>query len=85
MSRRANYSIFLDTPGKPLVIKDEGPWDKFLSITNDAENVVQELVQSGKLENGRRLLYLDSEGALGELCIRDGVFVGFAPVAETDL
>ena len=64
----------------PLVIRDVGPWDQHLSVTNDAERVVEELVQRGKLPPGRRLFYYDSEGQLDEIVVRAGRFAGFRPV-----
>ena len=39
MGRESKWAVVEDTP-KKLVIKDLGPWDEHLSITNDAENVV---------------------------------------------
>jgi len=64
---------------KPLVIRDIGPWDKYPTITNGAEEVVGQLVAEGKLPEGRRLLYYDSEGRLDEIRVKDGRFAGFAP------
>lgn len=77
--RRSNYRIVRDdgTFKTPLVIADVGPWDQFLSVTNDAENVVKELVERGRLPEGRRLLYYDSDGYLDELLIKNGEFDGF--------
>lgn len=66
---------------KPLVIRDIGPWDKHMTITNGAEDVVEQLVAEGKLPEGRRLLYYDSEGELDEILVKDGKFAGFAPGA----
>lgn len=63
----------------PLVIKDVGPWDSHPTITNDAEAVVEELAAKGHLPDGRRLFYIDSEGAEDELVHEHGRFVGFAP------
>lgn len=48
--------------------------DGAMSVTNDAENVVEAMVP---LLNGRRLFYIDSMGDLGELCISNGIFAGF--------
>lgn len=76
---RANYAIVEDQPGQPLVIKDLGPWDRHASVTNDAELVVAELAQAGKLPAGRRLFYIDSEGDKDELLHQAGRFLGFAP------
>ena len=77
--RRANYEVVSEKPAEPLVIRDVGPWDQFLSVTNAAEDVVAELARRGKLWAGRRLFYYDSEGELDELAHSDGVFTGFKP------
>lgn len=71
----ARYSVIDDTP-QHLVIQDDGPWDKYLTITNAAEQVVEEL--SVRLA-GRRLFYIDSLGQLDELKVDSGAFSGFAP------
>jgi len=72
---RARYEVVSDCPDR-LVIRDLGPWDLHPTVTNDAENVVSELVaRLGK----RRLFYHDSEGVLDELRVVDGRFAGFAP------
>lgn len=83
--REAQYVIVKDDylEEEPLVIKDMGPWNNHLTITNDAEGVVQRLVQQGHLPAGRRLFYYDSEGELSEILVRDGFFVGFAPYNKT--
>jgi len=73
---RANYTIVRET-GTEVVIKDLGPWDKHPTVTNDAENVVKELAP---LLNGRKLHYIDSDGDVDELIVKDGRFAGFAPV-----
>lgn len=82
--REAQYEIMEDNYLRdiPLVIKDIGPWNKHLTITNDAEGVVQRLAQQGHLPAGRRLFYYDSEGELSEILVRDGFFAGFAPYRE---
>lgn len=79
--RRSNYVVVKDEPDM-LVIKDVGPWDEHPSVTNDAENVVEELSRQGRLPAGRRLLYYDSEGQLDELLVKDGQFTGFRPFRE---
>jgi hypothetical protein len=84
--RRANYAIvgeLRDLRGDPfvpdaLVIRDIGPWETFQSVTNAAEEVVEELVKAGKLPNGRRLLYYDSDNQLDEIVMENGQFKGFA-------
>lgn len=76
----ANYVIVEDEPNEPLVIRDVGPWEIYATVTNDAERVVAQLVRSGRLPYGRRLLYFDSDGDLDELKVRDGEFSGFGTV-----
>lgn len=61
----------------PLVIRDVGPWDKYRTVTNDAEFVVEDLVRRGYLPRGRRLLYFDSDGRLDEIVVEDGRFFCF--------
>ena len=76
MGLRANYSIVVDKTDR-LIIRDDGPWDKYLTVTNGAEIVVFELVHR---LHGRMLLYFDSEGELGRLLYsQEGRFQGFAP------
>jgi len=75
---RANYIIVAESR-KALIIQDIGPWDRYPSVTNDAEDVVRELVGRGFLPEGRRLFYCDSDGQLDEILVKDGQFVGFAP------
>jgi len=58
--RRASYKVVSNVEGRPLVIRDVGPWDEFLSVTNDANAVVQRLVVAGLLPVGRRLFCYDS-------------------------
>lgn len=72
--QRAKYTVVADNE-KEVIIRDEGPWDAHLTVTNDAEAVVAALAPSLR---GRRLLYVDSDGDMDELVVRDGKFVGFA-------
>ena len=74
MGRPARYAVIEDTAER-LVIRDLGPWDIHLSVTNDAENVVEDLAIRLK---GRRLFYIDSEGDKDELKVdHSGKFIGF--------
>ena len=80
----SNYSIVGELrASRGLLIKDMGPWDKYKSVTNDAENVVKELISIGMLKSDQRLFYHDSTGRLDEILIKDGHFDGFAPIDET--
>lgn len=66
-----------------VIIEDVGPWDKFKSVTNAAESVVEELVEYGL--DGRRLYYLDSERYIDELRVNSqNQFVGFRPGGPND-
>ena len=78
MTNQANYIVVEKTPER-VVIRDVGPWDRYLSVTNGAEGVVAELIGAGILTDGQTLLYYDTEGDLDELVHKDGKFVGFAP------
>lgn len=69
----ANFSIVRDSPGW-LLIKDEGPWDQFGTVTNDVERVVKLLAER---LGDRRLYYIDSYGEVDEICVREGRFDGF--------
>ena len=76
MGKPANFSIVQETD-RYILIRDEGPWDQHLTVTNDAEGVVERL--ASKLA-GRRLFYVDSGDVLDELKVDDsGKFAGFAP------
>ena len=79
-ARHARYVVIEDDllSEEPLVIQDVGPWDRHLTITNDAEWVVEQLVADDQLPPGRRLFYIDSEGQKDELLVKDGRFAGFA-------
>lgn len=78
---KPNYVVVEDDflQKEPLVIRDVGPWNRHMTVTNGAEEVVDELAAQGRLPEGRRLLYYDSEGQLDEILVRDGKFAGFAP------
>jgi hypothetical protein len=76
MNRKANYELIAQD-AKHVLIRDIGPWDKFFTVTNAAEEVVAELFP---MLNGRRLEYIDSEGHCAVLLVsKDGKFAGFDP------
>ena len=79
MTLRANYKIVSKRSGNSVTIRDVGPWDRFMSVTNDAENVVEDLFRLGFLSEGERLFYYDSDDELDEIVIEDGQFKRFAP------
>lgn len=61
-----------------VVIRDYGPWDKYMIVTNAAEDVVEMLFDRGILHPGQRLFYYDWDGSYDEIDIRDGKFHRFA-------
>ena len=84
MSRHAVYAISKNEPHQPLYIRDVGPWDRYLTVTNDAEWVVEQLASQGFIPPGRRLLYKDSEGEWGEILVKDRVFAGFRNLVQDE-
>lgn len=72
--QQANYLV-LEKTDERIVLQDIGPWDKYMTITNAAENVVASLGDIGN----RRVFYYDSDGEMTELLIKNGRFAGFAP------
>ena len=74
--REANFEI-VEMTTQAITLRDLGPWDKYPTITNAAEEVVEELSQRGIIKEGQRLLYYDSENELTELLHKDGKFEGF--------
>lgn len=73
--RKPHYEIVSEDQDCVL-IKDLGPWSQHPTVTNAAEEVVEQLVP---MLNGRRLEYYDSEGQRDQLLVKDGKFAGFAP------
>lgn len=76
MSKHARYRVMANS-NNVLVIKDMGPWDNHLTVTNDAEWVVMDLQHKYLfhiLGNGlakKRLFCIDSEGRMDELVLLD--------------
>lgn len=79
--RPANYVIVIESLFE-VVLRDLGPWDRFKTITNAAEDVIDELRERGALAHGQRVFYYDSEGAYGEITVKDQRFAGFAPAVQ---
>jgi hypothetical protein len=70
---RANYEIVGSTDDR-LTIKDLGPWNRYATITNAAETVVEDLLP---ILANRRLFYYDSENELTEILVVNNKFAGF--------
>lgn len=79
--RHSNFSI-VRSNATELVLRDVGPWNQYLTITNDASHVVEYFAD---VLRGRRLLYYDSGGELTELLVQDGRFAGFAAMQAVSL
>jgi hypothetical protein len=73
MGQQARFSIVGSNPDI-MLLRDLGPWNRFMTITNDAEGVVKRVLP---MLGTRRLFYYDSEGELTELIVKDGRFAGF--------
>ncbi|WP_445500643.1 DUF6011 domain-containing protein [Microvirga sp. G4-2] len=52
------------------------------SVTNDAENVIEDLVADGYDLSKLRVIYKDTLGIWDELVVRDGRFAGFKSINE---
>lgn len=77
VDQKANYEVLVASAER-IILKDLGPWDRFMTITNAAESVIQEAEAHYHIGK-RRVFYYDSEGEPGELLVKDGKFAGFAP------
>ena len=76
--RQAKYDVIAATSDL-VTIRDIGPWDKYMTVTNAAEEVVRELIDNGVIHDGQRLIYYDSEGRLDEIVWENGQFITFRP------
>ena len=76
--KRSNYIVVLKCESQVL-IRDLGPWENYLSVTNDVENVVKELLIHGTIKPGMRLLYIDS---YNEILFDGNGFLGFKFCSE---
>ena len=72
---RSDYQF--DRVGEVMIVVDN---DRGRSVTTDAVNVVEDLVRSGNLRPGDRLMYRDTMGYWDELVHHDGRFINFAPI-----
>lgn len=78
---RSNYVVEVCNIHK-IIIRDVGPWDQYMSVTNDAENVIIDLAEKLKGLGNRRVFYYDSEGDYSELQHNGEYFTGFGPVFD---
>lgn len=81
MKQLPNFDIVEDTESR-LIIRDLGPWNRHLTVTNGAEAIVAKLAEH---LGDRRLFYFDSDGHLDEIIHKDGAFVGFLSGRSTGM
>jgi hypothetical protein len=78
---RAIYSYTVHGNVIAIIDHDEGK-----SVTNDAENVIDDLVRQGFDLAQYRVIYRDTRGIWDELLVdRTGHFAGFSSINERDL
>lgn len=82
MRRGAVYEASYHTEVDAVVIHDlGGPND--MTVTNDAENVVKQVLKLPGVTASTTIVYYDSEGQ-PDLLVHDGErFLSFAPIGET--
>ena len=73
--RRPNYHVKV-TCDEFILLVDDGPWDRYPTITNTVEIVLEDL---DAILHDRKLYYYDSDGVLDQICHKDGKFDGFLP------
>jgi hypothetical protein len=76
MSLHANFRISHRNPASIDII-DVGPWDKYFTVTNDAEHVIETLIMTWGLTADQRVFCVDSDNSYGELCHDGKEFTGF--------
>lgn len=74
--REVNFEI-IEQNDEMILLRDLGPWDKYMTITNGAEQVVDKIAP---MLNSRSLEYIDSEGNRDQILVKNGKFAGFAPI-----
>lgn len=78
MKLRANFSIERNTDNW-ILISDNAIVYNTMSITNDAEGVVDVLLKSGDLKKDKILYYVDTDNRV-DILDHDGIkFTGFLP------
>ena len=83
MATRARFSVVRRAADFVAIIDHD---DGAMSVTNDAEGVVEQLTKERTLGPGTRLVYRDSEGIWDELKHNGaGKFTGFAPIRASGL
>lgn len=78
---RADYTYTVEEDFVCIIDMNRG--DR--SVTNDAENVIQDLVRDGVDLSVRRVIYKDSEGIWDELLVSNKHFSGFRALRTTEV
>lgn len=78
---KSNYEIVSQSKDF-VVLRDIGPWDHYMTITNNADDIVADLFKTGMLTVNKRLLYYDSENNLDEILLTNKQFAGFKPYRD---
>jgi len=74
--KRSNWTVE-EVNDQHITLRDLGPWDEYMTITNDIESVIKDLSSSIA---GRRVFYYNNNEELNEVVIKNGEFSGFYPV-----
>lgn len=78
---KSNYKIEELSDDK-LIIRDIGPHDKYATVTNDVDNVVKTLYETGHLTDNMRLFYYDSYNDFDEIIHLNSRFLRFKPIPQ---
>jgi len=62
-----------------IVIRDRCEQHQCISITNAAEDVIEDLFTNGLIHRGKQVFYIDTMNEMDELCHDGTRFTGFAP------
>lgn len=76
---RAVYSFTVENGVICIIDHDEGK-----SVTNDAENVIADLVKQGIDVDTQPVIYRDTRGIWDQLLVKNGRFYTFKSVNERD-
>ena len=82
MAIKSDFKIVKDE--KDFLLIQDTCKVNFMSVTNDAENVVFGLRLSKRLKNGQRLYYVDSQGSLDEIFWDKNGFKDFGSLLESE-
>ena len=78
-----NANFTYEVIGKVIVVYDLDQGGK--SVTNDAENVIQSIVQDIGTIKGYRVIYRDTLKMFDEMIVSDNSFEKFSPIRESKL